>query len=100
MSLLTEDQRTGKSEFLYTCPWDLLRQPAITQVAICHQWWEKGQLGTLYNRDVLTVALINAITQYDAGLSRGRYDRIDRENKRRKKEQQTAASARNVAKRN
>ena len=82
MSEIVTDTASGKTEFLYSCPWHLLEQRAVIETSIAWTWWDKSQLQMLYPGDgKIPVALINAITAFNTGLNRGQRERIERDRK-------------------
>lgn len=69
--------------FLAVCPYDLLSRPSIAEAWIAYRWWEKGQLGLLYQGG-LPSCVSRAVTALDQGVSYGERDRLEASEKRSK----------------
>lgn len=66
--------------FLCCCPYALMQRADVQEAWSAHRWWEKGQLGLAYG-DELSVALRNAISAFDQGLSHGERARLEESKK-------------------
>jgi hypothetical protein len=68
--------------FLNCCPYALLMRQDVAEVFVAHRWYEKGQLGLLFAAG-LPVAMRDAVTALDQGISHGERDRLDDSKKKR-----------------
>ena len=67
--------------FLACCPYALLQREDVHEVWSAHRWWEKGQLALAYGGDI-SIALRNAISAFDMGLSHGERNRFEESSKK------------------
>jgi hypothetical protein len=62
--------------FLSCCPYSLLMRADVAEAFVAHRWYDKSQLGMLYAAG-LPVAVRDAVTALDQGISYGERDRLD-----------------------
>lgn len=67
--------------FLACCPYALLMRADVAEAFVAYRWYDKGQLGLAYESGI-PVAVRDAVTALDQGVSHGSKDRIENAKKR------------------
>jgi len=67
--------------FLACCPYSLLMRADVAEAFVAHRWYDKGQLGLCFDGG-LPVAVRDAVTALDQGVSHGERDRLDAASKK------------------